>query len=108
MDILKNSLDVQSTCFQLQGTIAFVPTMGHLHAGHMQLVEVAKRLADHVVVSIFVNPLQFGESEDFSLYPRTLEQDIEKLKISIHQPIKHSLLIKYPNLRILLSITASL
>ena len=80
MDILKNSLDVQSTCCQLQGTIAFVPTMGNLHAGHMQLVDAAKQLADHVVVSIFVNPLQFGDSEDFSSYPRTLEQDIEKLK----------------------------
>ncbi len=80
MDILKNSLDVQSTCCQLQGTIAFVPTMGNLHAGHMQLVDAAKQLADHVVVSIFVNPLQFGESDDFSRYPRTLEQDIEKLK----------------------------
>lgn len=60
-------------------TIAFVPTMGNLHAGHLQLVERAKNLADKVVVSVFVNPLQFGVNEDFDKYPRTLQQDAEKL-----------------------------
>lgn len=60
-------------------TVAFVPTMGNLHEGHIQLVLKAKQVADIVVVSIFVNPLQFGAGEDLSTYPRTLKDDKEKL-----------------------------
>lgn len=60
-------------------TIAFVPTMGNLHAGHIALVENARQHADRVVVSIFVNPTQFGPKEDFANYPRTELQDQEKL-----------------------------
>ena len=65
---------------KFQSKVAFVPTMGNLHAGHLKLIETSKRLADHTVCSIFVNKKQFGENEDFTSYPRTEAEDIEKLK----------------------------
>lgn len=60
--------------------IGFVPTMGNLHEGHLQLVRQAQATCDIVVVSIFVNPLQFGLNEDWEQYPRTFDADVEKLK----------------------------
>ncbi len=61
-------------------SVAFVPTMGNLHEGHIELVRIARQRGSCIVVSIFVNPIQFGPNEDFDKYPRTLDADCAKLK----------------------------
>lgn len=79
MRVLHSSSELR-TALQGVSDVAFVPTMGNLHDGHISLVRQAKRLGGPVVTSIFINPLQFGPSEDFERYPRTLSADTERLE----------------------------
>jgi pantoate--beta-alanine ligase len=82
MQTIKTKTAVRSTVAhwkQQRERVAFVPTMGNLHDGHLKLVQVARQRADRVLVSVFVNPMQFGQNEDIEAYPRTLEQDSANL-----------------------------
>lgn len=79
MEIIASISELRNT-LKKQPHVAFVPTMGNLHDGHIKLVEIAKQHSNYVVVSIFVNPLQFGPHEDLANYPRTLEADCRKLQ----------------------------
>jgi pantoate--beta-alanine ligase len=78
-----------STWRQLGLTVGFVPTMGNLHQGHMSLIDEARRRTDRVIVSIFVNPSQFGPTEDYALYPRTLAEDTELLDTALVDLLFH-------------------
>jgi len=80
MKVLKSLQELQLFLKTDGNNIAFIPTMGNLHEGHISLVETARHYSKNVVVSIFVNPTQFSENEDFSTYPKTLEQDFKKLE----------------------------
>jgi pantoate--beta-alanine ligase len=80
VDVLKTVAEVREARQRLGGSVGFVPTMGFLHDGHMSLVRAARQQNDHVFVSIFVNPTQFGPNEDLASYPRDEERDLALLR----------------------------
>ena len=80
MEVIKTIPEMKTIRRRLQGTVGFVPTMGYLHEGHMSLVRKAKSENKTVVVSIYVNPTQFGPKEDLSKYPRDMKRDLAMLE----------------------------
>ena len=80
MKIIKSENEIINYCRNLNKTTSFVPTMGSLHNGHVRLFEEAKQYGDFLITSLFINPLQFNNSEDLSSYPKNLDKDIRILE----------------------------
>ena len=83
MDVISSAAELRASCDDVRRagrTVGFVPTMGFFHDGHLSLMHSAREERDHVAVSIFVNPLQFGPADDFASYPRDLDRDLQLAK----------------------------
>lgn len=80
MRVIRTRAELIAARKEMQGQVGFVPTMGALHPGHMALVGAARKACDHAIVSIFVNPLQFGNPEDLAKYPDTFSDDLDLLE----------------------------
>ncbi len=98
MKTVKTLDELHAARLSLDGTVGLVPTMGYLHEGHLSLIRRAKGDCDHAVVSIFVNPAQFGPNEDLSKYPRDLERDLKLIEpLGVDIVWTPSAEIMYPN-----------
>ena len=102
MPILTSLAELPSSLPNQKGSVAFVPTMGALHKGHLSLIEEAAQTCDKVVVSIFVNPAQFAPCEDFERYPRTLDDDVAAARAAgathIYAPTIEEVYPNYPDI----------
>ncbi|MCL2526460.1 MAG: pantoate--beta-alanine ligase [Coriobacteriia bacterium] len=99
-----SELDIPNSASRPTGSLGFVPTMGALHAGHLSLIQTAAAQCDEVVVSIFVNPAQFGPGEDFEQYPRSLDADADAARAAganyIYAPAVTDIYPNYPELTV--------